>query len=100
MSSAVPNVPSRSGDPTTRVTSRRAPTDAHTHGVVHRDIKPSNILVTPSDFVYLVDFGIARALNDDHTALTRTGSAIGTLLVWRLNGSTAAHQTTGPTSTP
>lgn len=34
---------------------------AHAAGVVHRDVKPENILVTPEDFAYLVDFGIADA---------------------------------------
>lgn len=49
---------------------------AHASGVTHRDVKPENILVTRSDFVYLVDFGIARAASDP--GLTQTGTAIGT----------------------
>jgi serine/threonine protein kinase len=54
-------------------------TDAHAKGVLHRDVKPSNILVTSSDFAYLVDFGIARALDEHRTAVTRSGATIGTL---------------------
>ncbi|WP_225724723.1 MULTISPECIES: serine/threonine-protein kinase [unclassified Nocardia] len=48
---------------------------AHADGLVHRDIKPDNILVTPEDFAYLADFGIAHATG--RTALTKSGSAIG-----------------------
>jgi len=49
---------------------------AHGHLVVHRDIKPGNILVTPEGTVKLLDFGIAKLLQDEHsdeadTALTR-----------------------------
>jgi serine/threonine protein kinase len=51
----------------------------HAVGVLHRDVKPSNILVTPSDFAYLVDFGVARALDEHLTAVTRSGATIGTL---------------------
>jgi len=50
---------------------------AHHSGLVHRDVKPSNILVTPNDFVYLIDFGIARAVQE--TGLTGTGQTLGTL---------------------
>jgi serine/threonine protein kinase len=49
---------------------------AHAAGLIHRDIKPSNILVTPRDFAYLIDFGIAYAAGD--TSLTSIGAAIGT----------------------
>ncbi len=49
---------------------------AHAAGVTHRDVTPGNILVTPSDFAYLADFGIARAATDP--GLTQVGTAIGT----------------------
>jgi YVTN family beta-propeller protein len=52
---------------------------AHADHLVHRDIKPSNILVTFSDFVYVVDFGIARAIGGRQTSLTIPGATIGTL---------------------
>lgn len=49
---------------------------AHAIGVTHRDVKPENVLITPDDFAYLVDFGIARAAADP--GLTQTGAAVGT----------------------
>ena len=51
---------------------------AHREGVIHRDIKPENVLLADGR-VYVVDFGIARALIDTGTErLTSTGLAIGT----------------------
>ena len=49
---------------------------AHAAGLIHRDVKPQNIIVTPSDFPYLVDFGIAEAKGE--SGLTNTGMQIGT----------------------
>ncbi|MGY1683162.1 serine/threonine-protein kinase [Geodermatophilus sp. SYSU D01176] len=54
-------------------------TAAHADGLVHRDVKPSNILVTANDFVYVVDFGIARSVGSTRTSLTITGATVGTL---------------------
>jgi serine/threonine kinase PknH len=48
---------------------------AHAEGLIHRDVKPQNIIVTPADFAYLVDFGIAEVVGD--TRLTAAGSTIG-----------------------
>lgn len=52
---------------------------AHADGVVHRDVKPSNVLVTPSDFVYVVDFGLAQAVGHNLSRLTVAGVTLGTL---------------------
>lgn len=52
---------------------------AHRHGIVHRDIKPANILLAPDGSVYVLDFGIARAIAASaESGLTSTGVAVGT----------------------
>jgi serine/threonine protein kinase, bacterial len=48
---------------------------AHANGLVHRDIKPENVLLTPDDFAYLVDFGIANGGGE--ATVTKTGLIIG-----------------------
>ena len=57
--------------------------EAHLQGIVHRDLKPENMIVTSTasdpDFVKLLDFGIARLINETNTkGLTREGEVFGT----------------------
>ncbi len=59
---------------------------AHEANIIHRDIKPSNIMLvktkTQTDFVKVVDFGLAKIMDDgtDSHKLTKSGEVFGTLM--------------------
>jgi eukaryotic-like serine/threonine-protein kinase len=50
---------------------------AHSEGVVHRDLKPQNIMVEKSGRIIVMDFGIARTM-EQGGGMTQTGALLGT----------------------
>jgi hypothetical protein len=51
---------------------------AHERGILHRDLKSSNVLVDDAGLPHLLDFGIARMVEDRTVEATRTGLLLGT----------------------
>jgi predicted Ser/Thr protein kinase len=74
---------------------------AHEHGVLHRDLKPSNVLLDADDAPRILDFGLARRLDDaahltlSHQALGTPGYAAPELATGRHRGASAATDVYG-----
>ncbi len=51
---------------------------SHQRNIVHRDIKPANVMITSTGDVKVMDFGIARAMDDLGATLTSTWNVVGT----------------------
>ncbi len=50
----------------------------HFNNIIHRDIKPSNFMITSDNDIRIIDFGIAKSLDDTNHLLTKDGTKVGT----------------------
>ncbi len=75
----------------------RAVGHAHDHRIIHRDIKPSNVLIDEAGSVHVMDFGLAKRL-DDGSNLTAAGQVLGTPQYMSPEQIDGDHEHTGPAS--
>jgi len=58
----------------------RSLSEAHQSGIVHRDLKPGNVMLVRRDdgeTVKVLDFGVAKVLEEDQESLTQADSVVG-----------------------
>ena len=70
---------------------------AHEQGIVHRDIKPHNIILDKKNEPQLMDFGLAKRVDEEST-MTVDGSLLGTPAYMSPEQARGEHQNVGPAS--
>lgn len=70
---------------------------AHDAGFIHRDLKPDNVFITNDGDVKLLDFGIAKLLDESaKTFATQDGAVVGTPMYLAPEQALGEHDLVGP----
>jgi len=71
---------------------------AHAHGIIHRDLKPKNVMIDERGEPIVMDFGLARRIDNLDADTTRLGMMIGTPAFMSPEQVNGDHNLVGPAS--